>query len=75
MVGDGVNTIKHELACDNDPAMQRWIQRTRHSEILISEISDLEFKALKNLNSNSCSVRPSSTIAICGWSCCTAFEA
>ena len=70
-----MNTIKHELACDDDPAMQRWIQKTRHSEIFVSEISDLEFKALNNLHTKGCSLRPSSTIAICGWSCCTAFEA
>ena len=70
---DDIRSVLHELSCDYDPAVQKWIQRSGNPRILVSDIAELAQTAVMNINTKSCCMRANSKIALCGWSCVDAW--
>ena len=65
----GYLAIKHELSCDSDPSVQKWIRLTSCVDILVQSMEEMTESFVHNLISGDFVKRPASTACYCGWVC------
>ena len=67
--GAKVDVVDHDLSCDNEDKVKKWILNTHAPTYFVEDISDMKDTAVWDVKSEEFVITPSSGAVVCGWVC------